>query len=360
MKTLLFTLEYPPFHGGVANYYGSLVKHWPEKNNIFVLHNNDNQLINKRFPIIKWLPSFRLLWQSVRENKINHIIVGHILPLGTVAYLFSFFVKIDYSVILHGMDIAMAIKNKRKACLSKKILKRSSNIICNSNYTAGIAIKFLGDNYREKVKIVNPGVDDFQIEHTDLKSKHKLDDKIVLFSLGRLVKRKGFDKTIEALPNILKEIPNLIYVVGGTGEESSSLKNKVTELKLENNVIFLGDISEKEKLSWLDLCDIFIMPARNIDGDLEGFGIVYLEANLAKKPVVAGDSGGVSDAVVNGLNGLLVDPVDINDISLTTIKLAKDKALRERLGTQGRQRALKEFGWQKQVEKINNILSNKK
>jgi phosphatidylinositol alpha-1,6-mannosyltransferase len=94
------------------------------------------------------------------------------------------------------------------------------------------------------------------------------------------------------------------------------------------------------------------MPSRDIKGDFEGFGIVYLEANLFGKPVIAGFSGGVKDAVVDGYNGLLVDPESIEEIKKGIIKLATDPGLCRQLGEQGRIRASRDFSWEKQVEKI--------
>lgn len=127
---------------------------------------------------------------------------------------------------------------------------------------------------------------------------------------------------------------------------------------MENHAIIIEDASDEERNAWYDLCDIFIMPARQIEGDVEGFGIVYLEAGLHGKPVIAGDSGGVRDAVVDNLNGLLVNPESGSEIAAAIVKLARDEALRKRLGEQGRERALKNFDWKKQVERIYKIISN--
>jgi phosphatidylinositol alpha-1,6-mannosyltransferase len=91
------------------------------------------------------------------------------------------------------------------------------------------------------------------------------------------------------------------------------------------------------------------MPSRKIQGDVEGFGIVYLEANLAGKPVIAGDSGGVRDAVLDGVNGLMVNPESKGEILGAILKLAGDRKLRRELGARGRQRAIKEFDSKKQV-----------
>lgn len=364
MKILLFTLEYPPFYGGVANYYGNIVKYWPEPVNIFVLPNNGGKLISEKLPFLKWLPSFWHLWRAIKKEKIGHILVGHILPLGTAAYLVSRILPIKYSVILHGMDLTFAVKTKRKRWLTKKILKYARNIFCGNSYTAEMAKKAVDEKGGKKVVVVNPGVE-VRSKKLEVRSKEELfdkyglKDKIILLSVGRLVKRKGFDMVIEAFSQVLKQIPNIVYVIAGSGEEINNLKFKIGNLKLKNNIILLANVQDDEKYSWYEICDIFIMPAREIDGDFEGFGIVYLEANLAGKPVIAGDSGGVRDAVIDGLNGLIVNPESVQDISQAIIRLAEDENLRKKLGKQGRERAVKEFNWEKQMKKMYNILNLK-
>ncbi|MFH1662066.1 MAG: glycosyltransferase family 4 protein [Candidatus Falkowbacteria bacterium] len=362
MKVLLFTLEYPPFKGGVANYYDNLVKYWEKPDEIFVLHNNENKLIKKWiFP--RWLLAILQLWISVKKNNIKHILVGHVLPLGTATYFVSRFIKIPYSVILHGMDFAFALKNNRKKVITKKILNNAENIICGNSYTAGLVKEFLGDEKGGKVKVVNPGISS-RFKNIDLRfkslleHKYNLRNKIVLLSVGRLVKRKGFDKVIESLPEVLKKVPNLVYIIVGNGSEILNLKSKILNLNLKDNIIIITDADDKERNSWYNTSDIFIMPSRNIDGDFEGFGIVYLEANLAGKPVIAGDSGGVRDAVVDNLNGLLVDPESKDEIYNAIIKLAEDEELREKLGEQGRERVVREFRLEKQVKKIYDIYNN--
>ncbi|MBU4455556.1 glycosyltransferase family 4 protein [Patescibacteria group bacterium] len=378
----MFTLEYPPFHGGVANYYYNIVKFWPDKK-ISVLHNNDGGLI-KNWLYPKWLPAGWRLWRAVKNNKIDHILVGHILPLGTVAYFITKITKTPYSVFLHGMDFTFACRTARKKMLAKKILTKAENIICGNSYTAKLVGDFLNNEQSGKITVVNPGIDSHETclprcaergrgntEHacpaarsaaggTRIKNQYNLGGKMVLLTVGRLVKRKGFDKVIEAMPKVLKEAPNLIYVILGNGQEITNYKLQITNLSLEKNVIIITDADDEEKNCWYNLCDIFIMPARTIGDDFEGFGIVYLEANLAGKPVIAGDSGGVRDAVVNGVNGLLVNPENTNEIADAVIKLARDENLRKKLGEQGRDRAVKEFNWEKQVQIIYQLMMQDK
>ena len=371
MKTLLFTLEYPPFKGGVANYYCNIVKYWIEPNDISVLHNNNNNLIKNYFwP--KWLPAIWQLWHTIKKQKIEHVLVGHILPLGTVTYFVAKLTKIPYSVFLHGMDFTYALRNQRKKWLAKKILNNAKYIICGNSYTAGLVKKFVGDKQEDKVGVVNPGIfirkqkaeSPLRLSEASRKQdlliqKYNLQNKVVLFSIGRLVKRKGFDKAIEALPEVLKKAPNLVYVIAGIGPDEAYLKKKSGNLEqnAREKIIFLGKISDEEKWAWLNLCDIFIMPARNIDGDFEGFGIVYLEANLCNKPVIAGDSGGVRDAVCDHENGILVDPENTDAIAEGILELALNQRLRQKLGEQGWRRAIEKFNWEKQVKKIYYLIT---
>lgn len=373
MKVLLFTLEYPPFHGGVANYYGNLIKHYPKPDDIFVLRNNDGGLI-KNWLYPKWLPAGWRLWRAVKNNKIGHILVGHILPLGAAAYFITKITKTPYSVFLHGMDFTFALRKTRKKRITKRILTNAKNIICGNSYTAKLVGAFLGDEQKSKITVVNPGIDSHgtclprcaergrgNMEHgTYIKKKYDLGGKMVLLTVGRLVKRKGFDKVIEAMPKALKETPNLIYAIVGKGEEISNIQYLISELKLQKNIILITDADDEEKNCWYNICDIFIMPARTIGDDFEGFGIVYLEANLAGKPVIAGDSGGVRDAVEDEVNGLLVNPENTDEIADAIIKLAKDENLRKKLGEQGKERAVKEFNWEKQVQIIYQLMMQDK
>lgn len=378
MKLLLFTLEYPPFKGGVANYYGNLVHFWPAHSKdpqsesssasyaadeftdegIDVLNNHKNQLINNWLRP-RWLPALFMLYRCLRTKEYQHLIVGHILPLGWIAYLIVKLIPIPYTVFLHGMDFTFALKTRRKREQAKKILKKAKHIICANSYTAKMVKEFLGPEMAAKVEIVNPGVDISarpsltEIEY--LREKYNLYDKKILFSIGRLIKRKGFDKVIEVMPKIAKTNPDLYYVLAGNGPDRKYIHALA---KKNKNVIFLGAIDDLEKQAWLAMAEIFIMPAREIDGDFEGFGIVYLEANLAGTALIAGDSGGVRDAVKDRYSGLLVEPENNGQIFNAITKLIKDAPLRKKLVTQGRERVKKEFRWEDKVREIFNIISN--
>lgn len=371
-KFLLFTLEYPPFKGGISQYYKNLAEHWPN-NSFFVLA--DNALSNKDTDKIKyrallhkylrprWLKAiFNLKAQISNLGGNVHVIVGQILPLGIAAYYLAKFKKFKYSVILHGLDFSLAIKTKKKQKITAKILKQADKIICANNYTAALVKSFDG-TLAAKIFVINPSIEPSFIRNPqrakELREMHGLSDKIVMLGLGRLVMRKGIDKVIESMAIVEKQTPQIIYVIAGTGPEEKNLKNQTASLpeNLKNKIIFLGQISDTDRWAWLELCDIFIMASRNIAGDFEGFGTVYLEANLAGVPVIAGDSGGIRDAVIDNISGLIVNPENPEAIAEAIIKLASDAKLRQELGEQGQRRTVENFNAKKQIEKLSKLLS---
>ncbi len=369
MKTLLVTIEYPPFFGGVANYYYNIVKHWPEgdacgsDHGIMVLDNNQGQLLSDSLLFFKWIPGIFRIMRTVRKHGIDKLIIGHLLPLGNAAYFATRIVKRPYAVVLHGMDLETAKLKPRKRKLSYKILKEASGIICSNSYAAKSVKDFLGTEEEYKVRIVNPGIDD-----RDMISGHQIEkfrqeqgvpDGTLIFTIARIVKRKGIDKVVEAMPAVLKVSPGCRYVIAGIGPDERYIEEKIAALPEEarRRVRMIGKITDAEKWLWLRACDIFAMPSRQIGNDVEGFGIVLMEASLAGRPVVAGDSGGVRDAVENNTSGFLVDPEKTEAIANAIVRLAEDTALRRRLGEQGRKRALDSFRWREKVIEIHRIIS---
>jgi len=370
MKILLFTLEYPPFFGGVANVYGNLAKYWPADSGdeIFILDNREGRLIHGRWPVLKWLPAVWHLMREIRAKEIDLVMVGQILPLGTAALAASFFLKIPYVVFLHGMDFDFALKTKRKRCLAEKILRKAKKIICFNSYVRKLLLEsgLEAGDLAAKSAVVSPGIETEDSQRgvaadllAGLRGRHGLVGRPLLFSVGRLVKRKGFDRVIEAMPQIAERIPRIVYAIAGAGPDEDCLKEKISVLPVEiqARVRLVGKVSDEEKWAWLELCDVFIMPSRNIGGDYDGFGVVYLEANIKGKPVIAGESGGVGDAVEDGVNGLLANPEEVADIAEKVVRLFQDEFLRKRLGEEGKKRALKSFGWPGQAKKIKNKIS---
>ena len=356
MKILLYTLEYPPQIGGVATYYENLLKTWPSGEPKAVL-------IEK--PGSRFLAYFHYLARLSRtqtHEQANWILVGQILPLGLVAYILSFIFEFKYAVIIHGLDFKNALTGGRKKFITKLILGRAGKIIAANSFVASL-IKEAGVA-DEKIIIANPGIvarpEINQSAVANWQAKLNSEHKIVLLSLGRLVRRKGFDTVIKALTILPTEVLNkIIYIIAGDGEDMAYLKSLTANYpNLASVVKFSGQVDPQDKWNLLQICDIFIMVSRQIANDFEGFGIVYLEANLLAKPVIAGLSGGVGDAVVNELNGLTVGSESIEETATAIIRLLNDQELVERLGRQGQERVLTDFAWSKITAKIYQALKN--
>jgi phosphatidylinositol alpha-1,6-mannosyltransferase len=151
-----------------------------------------------------------------------------------------------------------------------------------------------------------------------------------------LDRRKGQDRLIRAMPAILERIPAAVLLIAGSGPEESRLRAMVDELRLQSSVLFLGHVSDEDRLAWYRTADLYAMPNRTLnDGDTEGFGLVFLEAGACGLGVIGGRAGGVPDAILDGETGLLVDGESVPDIAAACIRLLLDPQLRATMGRNG-------------------------
>lgn len=376
MKSLLITLEFDPQVGGVATYYKNICRNLPADRIVVMApphvdsFSSDakrefkiyRQNLLARFFWPRWLPLVWQIFQVAQKDGIEHLQVGQILPVGTAVYLLTRFWSCPYLVYVHGMDLTVPSQYRIKKFLIKKILEAADRVVTISQFTKERLIELGVDP--GKIVMVYPAVKAFDVfEDTralenELRTKHDLFGKRVLLTVGRLVKRKGQDTVIRALPEVLKHFPNLVYVMVGGGPDEPRLRQLCDKLKLNGQVIFTGQVTEKQKIAWYDLSEIFIMTPRQLSNlDVEGFGIVYLEANGLGKPVIGSRSGGVSDAVENGVNGLLIEPDNIELAAQAVLTLLSNHQLAQRLADHGQQRARSRFTWPVQADKIRQILS---
>ena len=389
-KSLLLTLDFPPSHGGVAAFYYNICKNLPpdkivvlapeqagakefdQKQNFTIIRKKRLNLlppnnawglrqISKITSRIKWLALIKDLGQTAKNHKIELIQVGQVLPLGTVALAYQSRKEIPYIFYAHGLDITLPQKFRRKKALLKKIIAQARAIVANSHFTKDELVKLGASG--EKIIVVHPcpnitteQISEWKIE--EITGDYGLKNKKILLTVGRLVERKGHDMVIKAMPEIIKKVPTAVYLIIGEGPAQKNLEKLVNQRSLRDYVKFLGGVPNKDLPAYYQLCDVFIMPSRQLaNGDVEGFGIAYLEANLFGKPVIAGRSGGVAEAVINGQTGLLVDPSNVSEIAAAAIRLLTDPGLSERLGLQGLERVSTEFDWKTQTEKIKEILT---
>jgi phosphatidyl-myo-inositol dimannoside synthase len=209
---------------------------------------------------------------------------------------------------------------------------------------------------------IAPGiaVDHFTPGPKPLELVHRLnlENKMVIVSVGRLVHRKGQDKLLEAMPLILQSEPETVLLLVGEGPYKEHLKKLVRTLKIEKSVRFVGRLQYQELPRYLRLGDIFAMPSRSrfFGLEVEGLGIVYLEASSAGLPVLVGSSGGAPDAVLPGETGLVVNGVDTSAIAQSAITLLQDSALRARMGERGRSWVIETWSWQIWGERFKAVL----
>jgi phosphatidylinositol alpha-1,6-mannosyltransferase len=236
------------------------------------------------------------------------------------------------------------------------------------------ASRFTGDLVRrmgvcaDRIVTLNPGCDVelFRPSPPDLTLKKQLlRDRVgdrVIMTVGGLVPRKGYDTVIRALPRVLRSCPDVTYLI-----VTSDRRNYDTELDalaravgVRDRVVFAYDVPTAELPRVYALSDIFVMPSRADEAacDVEGFGLVFIEANACGKPVIGGRSGGISDAVVDGKTGVLVDPGDTDGLAAAIVELLEDPELARRMGEQGRQRAIAEFDWSVVAEKLWAVLTS--
>jgi phosphatidylinositol alpha-1,6-mannosyltransferase len=218
----------------------------------------------------------------------------------------------------------------------------------------------------EKFRIVTPGVDTARFipanKDENLMKKYGLAEKnLILLTVARLDERKGHDMVIRALPALVKKFPQIVYLVVGKGREEARLKQIADENGVSDYVIFCGYVADADLPKFYQLCDIFILLNRQtadddrLRGDYEGFGIVFLEASSCGKSVVAGNYGGIADAVADGQSGFIIDGANGEIIQQTLERLLGQPELREKLGRFGRQRAVESFDWSLKSREIEQL-----
>ncbi len=361
-KVLLLTHEYYPFAGGVATYCYNIFKNFPSAEYIVLtdckdVKTGDNKIQTKLLSPYIWPHWLFGLWsvlRVVKKNKIEIIFTPNILPLGSMAYFIKKIFGIPYIISLHGLDINLALKNK--PALTKKILIDAKGVICNTKYTANL-IKHLvvSDNISVIYPSVSISEDSLSANAvSNLRKRFNITDEKVILTVGRLVSRKGHALVIKALEKMTDF--NLKYLIVGDGSEKNYLEKLIKEARLEGEVFILNKVSNAELPSFYQLADIFILPNQSQGVDVEGFGMVFLEASSFYLPIIAGPSGGVQEIFTGQ-----------GDVIYADDEIAILKALKELIGDEQKrlafgQQAYRRSEYFKQIAKDNikllaNILS---
>jgi len=285
--------------------------------------------------------------RHARRSRVTAVHAGQIMAGGTAALACHRALGCPYTLVAHGSDLMEFARHALAGRLATTILRGADRIIANSRFTAGEVVRLGADPGR--VRVVHPVVDArrFEAERAaaTMRARYGLAGRIVLLTVARLVPRKGHDVVLEALRLVRHACPAAHYLVVGDGPARADLERAAERLGLSDAVTFAGFVQDDELPACYAAADVFVMVSRErpAKGDVEGFGIVYLEASAAGRAVVAGRSGGVMDAVEDGVTGLLVDPEDPRAVAEAIVHLLDDPDLRHRMARAGRARVLERF-----------------
>lgn len=376
-KIVILALDFPPSIGGIQTYTYNICLSLKDTSPVIIAPyhpksesfdtKQDFQIIRPKLSLFnsgRFCKLFYLIWcvraffGLKKRNIIKIILCNHIWP-GFPAFFISKLFRIPYAVITHALEIM----DENTRFLVKRILKNASYVICISEFTKQRVLN-LGVN-EDKIKKVPPAVNlnnsvFSQEKRNNLREKLNISSEKIILSVCRPQNYKGIDMVIEAILLVCQSLPNIKYIAIGEGKEIYALMKKARRLNVEDKVLFLGQISNEELARYFDLCDVFIMVSRKIVLKrrvlAEGFGIVFLEANSFGKPVIGGNSGGIPDAVIDGLTGLLADPLDPKDIAQAIIMLLRNETTAKRLGENGRRRVRQEFNLEIMENKLKEII----
>jgi phosphatidylinositol alpha-1,6-mannosyltransferase len=373
MHTLVLTEQFLPTAGGSITWLVNTYSRYGPGKVIFVASQNAGGEAADRtlpFPVERtsmtmtdwdptipasflcYLKSVLCVLQICRKYKIRQIHCAKVLPEGFIAFIVSLYTHTPFLIYAHGEEIQSGLTSRKFRWLLPKIYSRAFAIIANSSNTSRL-LQEIGIASR-KIHIIHPGVNTqkFICEINSsgvIRNRYNLYNKHILLTVGRLQRRKGHDMVIKALPRIKQRFPDVHYVVVGTGEELFSLQNLASEEGVTDSVLFVGYVPDDEIPSYYAACDIFLMPNRQIGADIEGFGMVFLEASAAGKPVIGGKSGGTDDAILDGVTGLRINGDNVDQITNAVLALLSDPQKASALGANGRRWVQETFTWESVV-----------
>ncbi|CAB4334423.1 unannotated protein [freshwater metagenome] len=373
-EVLLITNDLGPRAGGIETFVLGLLERVP-KNCVVIFtstqpnHENFDQELFEKYGAIVIRDRAKILLPTYRINKkaaqllkqygARNVWFGAAAPLALMAGKLRKSGATNIVALTHGHEVWWAKLPIFKLAI-RKISKDVDWLTYLGDFTRSALLPAVKDE-RKLFKIA-PGIDiahfqPYSIDQ-DLVEKYRLQNKRVIVSVGRLVHRKGQDKLIEAMPKVLKQFPDAVLLLVGQGPIKSMLDKLIRHNSLEKNVIFTGRVQFRDLPKYIQLGEVFAMPSRDrfFGLEVEGLGIVYLEASACGLPVVVGKSGGAPDAVLDGKSGYVIDGTKPNEIADALCKLLSDPKLAKQMGEVGREWIEKEWQWSIWSSKFNKLL----
>jgi glycosyltransferase involved in cell wall biosynthesis len=349
-RILLPTIEAPGFKGGIARYIEAIKKTFPGNVEVTVFTMAPRSLRDLSGHLETWsyYGMLKMLW--LRRKDYDQLWIQHVLPLGTAALAAKLLGGKPYVIFLHGLDFDLARQGLIRRELTKRILRLAKKVVTNSAALAGEVAGFV---LGVKPLVVYPCVADEMVAAAKVIDGIKNDEVgLRLLTVARLVERKGHLPVLEAIKNL----PEVRYDIVGDGPYLKVIEEKIVELGLGNRVTVHSIVSNDELVQFYRDADVFVMPAKKTATDREGFGIVYLEAGLFGLPVIANNTPGVDEAVIDNMTGTLIDG-SVEELTKAIERYQNDERLGEEQGKRGRERVLAEFTRLAQMSKLDELLS---
>ena len=362
---LFVTNDFGPRAGGIETFIIGLIQRRPFGTTIVYtsfqedseqydsdwLENYGVRVIRDRAKIL--LPTPRVafnLQRIVKRESITTAAFGAAAPLGLLSASLKRAGVSRIVALTHGHEVWWS-RVFPFNLLMRRIGATVDVLTYLGDFTRTAISKGISSTAQSSMVKIAPGIDVDHFIPTDasaLRESLGLTQKKVIVSVGRLVHRKGQDFLIESMPRILKSVPDAHLLLIGQGPYREHLEKLVRKNKLESSVTFIGRIQYKELPMYLCAGDIFAMPSRSrlMGLEVEGLGIVYLEASSCGLPVLAGNSGGAPDAVLQNKTGLVVDGTNEQEISAAAIELLSNSTSSKMMGISGRQWIIDNWRWE--------------
>lgn len=378
MNILVMADRYLPHAGGSRVYYHNLysrmVDAYPDRATVLTKKvpgwrefdksaNRASFRIIRRFQPLpdlhaRHLPkiAFPLVEASARmlAGGVDIIHSGDLYPQGVISLWMKQFFGVPFIAFCHGEDITLTENRRHQRGVRNRIYQRADAVIAACEFARQ---RLLDSGIPEsRIVKVTPGVDWQRFaprpKRDSLVRRYGLENERVLLTVARLTPRKGHATVLRALARVLPQMPDTSYLIVGKGAEREPLERLAAQLGISHKVHFAGYVGEDELIDYYNLCDAFVMMNQEQDGDIEGFGMVFLEANAAGKPVLGGCSGGTADSIVHGVTGYRIAPQNVDELAAYLNLLLKNEELRRQLGEAGLRRSRSEFSWTMRVEKL--------
>jgi phosphatidylinositol alpha-1,6-mannosyltransferase len=303
--------------------------------------------------VLRYWRMMHAVWQRLGGGRKVRVHCTHAVPevVSLIPLKWRFGDALQIVCYAHGEEVTACLTSRQLRLLMGRAHRVIDLMIANSRYTQNVLDGLID---ADKVHVVHPGVSLSEFAGASeageaWRREHNCNSKVIALTVGRLDLRKNHAAVIRALGELRDEIPNLEYHVAGEGRERARLERLARDCNVADRVVFAGPVDGPTRLAMYGGCDLFVMPAIRDGSDVEGFGMVMIEAGACGKACIGGREGGQPEALIDGETGLVVNGRDQNAVTSAFRRLAADNDLRHALGTRAATRAA-QYDWRHVVQ----------